>query len=170
MHNLNRGSCRIQVIMQWICAEPTLIVGLTSYILRQLRPVSEKDNNVPYSAATFLQPSFTQPIRAPEVLPSEIIANITSFLPTPAALRLRRCSKTLASRTLVEQTSWRDHLIHGDLIDYLWNLDAEDCHKKDQEGSWDWKTLAQAPTTKDSSKRTQIKPSCDREQRDHNDL
>jgi len=76
-------------------------------------------------------------------LPIEIIASILPFLPTPATLRLRRCSKTLASKISINQTFWRNQLLFGDLIDYLWDLDPQMCHKKDKQGSWDWKTLAQ---------------------------
>jgi len=79
--------------------------------------MSEKDNTCSHSAATFLQPLSIQPIRALEVLPTENFRQHHLLLPIPAALRLRRCSKTLASRILVEKTFWRAHLIHGDLID-----------------------------------------------------
>ena len=38
---------------------------------------------------------------------------------------------------------WRDGLIAGDLVPWLWDLDVKECYAKDRSGSWDWKPLAQ---------------------------
>ena len=38
---------------------------------------------------------------------------------------------------------WRDGLIAGDLVPWLWDLDVKECHAKDWSGSWGWKQLAQ---------------------------
>lgn len=47
------------------------------------------------------------------------------------------------SKVLITQSFWRDHLVSGSLIDYLWDLDRAACIQKDTRGNWDWKTLAQ---------------------------
>lgn len=48
---------------------------------------------------------------------------IVSLLPATAALSLRRCSQSLASRISLDQRFWRNALIAGDLIPWLWDLD-----------------------------------------------
>lgn len=95
------------------------------------------------SSEPVLRLSPDQALQAIESLPTEIISSITSFLPIPAVLSLRRSSRTLASKVLIGQPFWRDRLISGDLIDYLWDLDVQNCYQRDEEGSWDWRTLAQ---------------------------
>ena len=78
-----------------------------------------------------------------EALPTEIMNNIVSFLPAIPALRLRRCSSTLYTKISLDQKFWFDHLISGDLVEYLWDLNAETLYEKLKQGSWDWKQLAQ---------------------------
>ena len=78
-----------------------------------------------------------------ESLPNEIIKQIVSFLPVAATLTLRRCSKSLASKISLDQMFWRDGLIAGDLVPWLWDLDVKEFHARDRSGRWDWKQLAQ---------------------------
>ena len=78
-----------------------------------------------------------------ESLPNEIVKQIISFLPVTATLTLRCCSKLLASKVSLDQMFWRDGLIVGDLVSWLWDLDIKECHAKDRSGNWDWKQLAQ---------------------------
>ena len=78
-----------------------------------------------------------------ESLPNEIVKQIVSFLPVTATLTVRCCSKILASKVSLDQTFWRNGLIAGDLVSWLWDLDVNECHVKDRSGSWDWKQLAQ---------------------------
>lgn len=78
-----------------------------------------------------------------ESLPNEIVKQIVSTLPVTATLTLRCCSKSLASKVSLDQIFWRDGLIAGDLVSWLWDLDIQECHAKDRSGSWDWKQLAQ---------------------------
>lgn len=82
-----------------------------------------------------------------EDLPTEILSHVTSFLPASPLLRLRRCSKTLASRIIINQTFWRDKLISGHLIPYLWDLKPQQCRQYDLANTQlDWKKLAQRLT------------------------
>ena len=78
-----------------------------------------------------------------EALPTEIINTIVSFLPAIPALRLRRCSRTFYVKMCLDQRFWLDNLVCGDLVDYLWDLDAKQIYRKHKEGYWDWKELAQ---------------------------
>ena len=76
-------------------------------------------------------------------MPSEIINHVVSLLPAIPALRLRRCSSTLYAKISLDQKFWLYHLVYGDLVDYLWDLDAEEFYQKHKQGCWDWKQLAQ---------------------------
>lgn len=78
-----------------------------------------------------------------ETLSTEIIHLIALHAGASASLRLRRCSKTVCSKISLTQSFWRDHLVSGSLIDYLWELDRAACIQKDAQGHWDWKALAQ---------------------------
>lgn len=129
------------MILQWICADPITIKGLTSWVLNQVQPILEPPRP---STISSLPPPTSQINQSLESLPTEIIAKITSFLSALAVLRVRRCSKTLAFKISINQSFWRDHLIHGDLVDYLWDLDSTACYKKDKEGNWNWMALVQA--------------------------
>ena len=75
--------------------------------------------------------------------PNEIIKYIVSLLPVTSTLTLRCCSKSLASKVSLDQMFWRNGLIAGGLVPWLWDLDVKECHAKDRSGSWDWKQLAQ---------------------------
>ena len=47
------------------------------------------------------------------------------------------------SKLPLTHSFWRDHLVSGSLVDYLWDLDRVACLQKDAQGHWDWKELAQ---------------------------
>ena len=78
-----------------------------------------------------------------ESLPNEIVNQIVYFLPVTATLSVKSCSKALASKVSLDQKFWRNALITGDLVPWLWDLDVNECHTKDRSGNWDWKRLAQ---------------------------
>lgn len=82
-------------------------------------------------------------LAALETLSTEIIDLIALHAGASASLRLRRCSKTVYSKISLTQSFWRDHLVSGSLIDYLWELDRAACIQKDAQGHWDWKALVQ---------------------------
>lgn len=94
-----------------------------------------------------------------ESLPNEIIKQIVSFLPVTTTLTMKYCSKCLASKVSLDQMFWRNGLIAGDLVPWLWDLDVKECHVKDRSGSWDWKQLAQTlPPSKDFRERAEREP------------
>lgn len=87
-----------------------------------------------------------------EGLPPEIMDLIIFSLPTPSILALRQCSKTLASRLLLDQQFWRTQLLRGNLVPYLWDLGGLDTSlqaRREQDGEkngrpiegdgWNWK-------------------------------
>lgn len=128
--------------IQWICADPLSIPGLTSYVLSHLQPlISGEPSDTTKPRVVGLPP--TRTATAFEALPTEIMNAIVSFLPAIPALRLRRCSSTLYAKISLDQKFWLDHLVSGDLVDYLWDLNTQKLHKKHKEGCWDWKQLAQ---------------------------
>ena len=130
------------MIIQWICADTLSIPGLTSYVLSHLQPlISGESCDANKPRVVSLLPTHTATTF--EALPSEVINHIVSFLPAIPALRLRRCSSTLHAKISLDQKFWLDHLVSGDLVDYLWDLDAEEIYQKHKQGCWDWKQLAQ---------------------------
>jgi hypothetical protein len=85
-----------------------------------------------------------------ESLPTEIIDQIVSSLPAPSALCARLVSSTLASKIPLNQRFFRERLIEGNLIPYIWDLDQQACRNtqryvpKDEDADeyWDWRQLA----------------------------
>ena len=130
------------MMIQWICADPLSIPGLTSYVLSHLQPIiNGEPSDTSKPRVVSLPPTHTATTF--EALPTEIMNNIISFLPAIPALRLRRCSSTLYAKISLDQNFWLGHLISGDLVDYLWDLNAETLYEKHKQSSWDWKQLAQ---------------------------
>ena len=120
-------------IILWICADPLSIPGLTSYVLSHLQPLVSGESCDPAEhKVVSLLPTHTATIF--ERLPSEIIKDIVSFLPAIPALRLRRCSSMLYARISLDRVFWLDHLVSGDLVDYLRDLDAEEIYLNHKSG------------------------------------
>ena len=133
---------KFSMVIQWLCADPLSIPGLTSYVLSHLQPFISRDPcDTTKPRMVGLSPS--QTATTLEALPTEIINDIVSFLPTIPALRLRRCSRSLYAKMCLDQKFWLDHLVSGDLVDYLWDLDMEEIYHKHRMGNWNWKQLAQ---------------------------
>ena len=131
------------MMIQWICANPLSIPGLTSYVLSHLQPlINGEPSDTSKPRVLSLPPTHT--VTTFEALPIEIMNNIISFLPAIPALRLRRCSSTLYAKISLDQNFWLNHLVSGDLLFYLWDLNAKKLYKKHKQGNWDWKKLAQA--------------------------
>lgn len=136
--------------MQWICADPVETPDITSWILSSLEQ-DIRDNDVDWLSVNPIPlPDRAGPqLSTFEKLPSEILSYINMFLQAPSTLRLRRCSRTLASRIVLDQTFWREQLTLGNLIDYLWDLDPVRCRQYDLARStenrpfYDWRKLAQ---------------------------
>lgn len=136
--------------MQWFCADPVGIPNITSWVLSLLDQDIRNDQSIRLSEDPAPLPDRAgSQLTTFEKLPSEILSHINSTLQAPSTLRLRRCSRTLASRIVLDQTFWREKLTSGNLIDYLWDLDSESCRQYDLTRSaengpfYDWKKLAQ---------------------------
>ncbi|KAK0615449.1 hypothetical protein DIS24_g11806 [Lasiodiplodia hormozganensis] len=132
---------------EWLCADPANIPELTEWVLTQLRPVSDDaSSSSPLKYPVDDTREYPRP--ALDGMPIDVLRRITSFLPAPATLRLRRCSKALANRIELRQSFWRDGLVAGDLVSFLWDLDAEKCRQKDRSAAqeeglqYDWRALA----------------------------
>ncbi|KAL8788412.1 MAG: hypothetical protein Q9195_007291 [Heterodermia aff. obscurata] len=124
-------------------ADGSVIPDLTVYILSKLSPIQPVlPLEPPQPVITFTDRSLSS-LTALETLSTESLQLITLHAGASAALRLRRCSKTIYFKLSLTQSFWRDHLVSGSLIEYLWDLDRVLCIQKDGQGHWDWKTLAQ---------------------------
>ena len=65
-----------------------------------------------------------------EALLTEIINNVVSYLPAIPALHPCRCSRAFYAKIYLDQKFWLDKLVSGDLVDYLWDSDAEETYYK----------------------------------------
>lgn len=97
------------------------------------------------------------PLSPLEELPLEILQSIISFLPAQSVLRLRRCSKTLKSRIVLEQAFWRTQLLTGRLVPHIWELsETSEVALKEAlvpsvaSSGLDWKGLAEKLAHKDT--------------------
>lgn len=113
------------------------------------------------AASTVLQPSYTQPSQASsalEQLPTELLTQISAFLSAYETFALHRVSKALATKLPLSNIFWRESILSGNGLPYLWDLDVEWLAKRRQEevtstassGSttWDWKAIGQLLATK----------------------
>ncbi|KAI9810588.1 MAG: hypothetical protein M1826_003510 [Phylliscum demangeonii] len=132
---------------EWLCADPLHVPGLTTYILAHLLPVTEKEEDDDDAAAAAAASSRPSPPPSPlERLPIELLNHMTSYLPFADTLVLSRTSTGL-HRALLTQTWWRQALVAGDAVGYLWDLDPAACRAKEADAAaadqrWDWRALA----------------------------
>ncbi|KAI9814506.1 MAG: hypothetical protein M1826_002253 [Phylliscum demangeonii] len=139
---------------EWLCADPLNVPGLTPFILAQLPPVTEEQNDDGAAAAVAANPLSPPPSpSALECLPTELLEHTLSYLPFADTLALSRTSTRLHHR-LLTQAWWRDALIAGDAVGYLWDLDPAQCRAKDTDldaaaKRWDWRALARHLANRD---------------------
>ncbi|WAO86393.1 F-box domain-containing protein [Fusarium falciforme] len=110
---------------EWYCDDPINVENLSEFVSTLLAEepfeARHKENARPgtnfevSNLKVSLQPSL-------EYLPREILDLIASFLPAASAQRLRRCSKTLLSRVVLDQQFWRRQLLDGCVAPYNWEL------------------------------------------------
>lgn len=113
------------IFRQWYCNDPIDVQNLPGFISALLAEEPSDSEHVEYvepnmslgltSSKATLCPNL-------ECLPREILDLVVSFLPTSSTLRLRRCSKTLISRIVLDQQFWRRQLLDGCVDPYLWEL------------------------------------------------
>ncbi|KAI9808928.1 MAG: hypothetical protein M1826_004015 [Phylliscum demangeonii] len=135
---------------KWLCAEPIDVPDLTTFVLAQLQPVSEKEADD--GAATASHQAAPSPPPSPlERLPIELLEHIMSYLSVVDILALSRTS-TCLHRRMLTQRWWRNALVAGDAVGYLWDLDPTQCRAKDAftvDKPWDWAALARRFAARD---------------------
>ncbi|KAI9833530.1 MAG: hypothetical protein M1826_007144 [Phylliscum demangeonii] len=150
----NRGpsqeSGHVERPERWLCADPVYVPDLTNFILSHLQPVRAKDDDDVTAAMNNLTPRSLSP---PECLPTDLLDHTASYLSFADTLALARISKRLHQR-LLTQKWWREALIAGDAVGYLWDLDPVHCRTKDTDTDaaakpWDWRALARQLAARD---------------------
>jgi hypothetical protein len=131
---------------EFLYADPFNIPTLTEYLLSNLQRITSQGQSWK-TPATHEQESLNEDSRpAIDCLPIEVLDEITSYLPVSSILSLHRTNRKLFNRTPFHQTFWRNQLLSGKLVYFLWDIDAALCIQKDNEplGNtyYDWKTLA----------------------------
>ncbi|KAH6679599.1 hypothetical protein B0J14DRAFT_581162 [Halenospora varia] len=114
---------------EWICADPINVPKVTSFITGLLKEAPKTAPEIPDISQ--LQISQLEPPFFPsnnsrlEQLPVEILHQITAFHSAASIFSLRKCSKTLASRLILDQNFWCQQLLSGSLIPQLWGVDGD---------------------------------------------
>ncbi|KAI9833217.1 MAG: hypothetical protein M1826_000130 [Phylliscum demangeonii] len=147
----------------WMCADPLGtfdpidprdVPDMTAFILAHLQPVTEREDEEEAAAASNKpSPSPCPPPSPLERLSIELLYHMTSYLPFADTLTLARTSTRL-HRRLLTQRWWRDALVAGDVVGFLWDLNPARCRAKDREAhatskAWDWRALAHQLAVRD---------------------
>ena len=124
------------LIIQWLCADPIVIPSLTAYILSLLRPAANLlsgQHDIPQIITPVRSTNEANPQLKSffERLLRELINAIAAFFPAKSIFSLRSYTKHIATCIPLTQSSWRDQLIAGNTISWLWDLDRNACHFKD---------------------------------------
>ncbi|CAG8973140.1 hypothetical protein HYALB_00008671 [Hymenoscyphus albidus] len=124
---------------EFLCADPFDIPDLTDFLLNNLV-------EIPASEVDLFQQNPKSDGVSLDTLPTEIIDKIISNLPTTSILSLHRTCRKLSNQIRLDQSFWRDRLIAGTIVPFLWDIDEAACLEKDEKSMknmcWDWKELA----------------------------
>ncbi|CAG8950201.1 hypothetical protein HYFRA_00008438 [Hymenoscyphus fraxineus] len=119
----------------FLFCDPFDIPCLTEYILSNLHRVSITGRAVNNTRKSPL-----------ETLPIELLHLIISYLPYRSILRLGRVNHFLHNMISADQTIWRNMLIAGSIVPFIFDLNTRACHERDKElegtdTCWDWKLI-----------------------------
>ena len=106
---------------EFLCADPIEIPDLTDYLLSNLRTISVPPQAEPTGGS---QQGSDSPKAALDTLPVELLDRITSYLPCPTILHLHQTNRALSARIALGPSFWRDQLISGNFLSFIWDLDA----------------------------------------------
>ncbi|KAF2628843.1 hypothetical protein BU25DRAFT_420777 [Macroventuria anomochaeta] len=129
---------------QKFLVDPLHDKNLTAFVLEVLKPAQPREE-----APLLLSKTSNRRTSGLDSLPTEIIDQVVALLPTASALSLRLVSSTFATRIQLTQRFFREQLLGGNLVPYLWDLDVKACRDMQQgvpEGEdpdwyWDWRQL-----------------------------
>lgn len=103
------------------------------------------------------RPLPSQELCAIERLPTELLDQTIAYISAYEAFSLHCASKTLARKLPLDNNSWRENILSGNGLPYLWDLDIEWLNKQHQKHSakskgadaaWNWKAVGQLLATK----------------------
>jgi len=142
------GSWTMERGWEFLCADPIEIPNLTDYLLSNLKviPVQPQTESIGGPQKTSQSPKATL-----DSLPIEILDRITSYLACPTIFHLHRTNRALSARISLGPSFWRDQLVSGNLIPFIWDLDPVKCREKENnappDAAWDWRLLARTLKT-----------------------
>ncbi|KAI8682584.1 F-box domain-containing protein [Fusarium sp. Ph1] len=144
---------------EWYCNDPITVRNLAEFVSALLvkEPSGAKQEENARSDTTVEVSNLKAPLCSSlEYLPREILDLVASFLPTSSTLRLRRCSKTLISRVVLDQQFWRSQLLGGCVAPHIWDLGDVDRYSEASVipagktlSHHDWKGLVQKLARRD---------------------
>ncbi|KAH8669504.1 hypothetical protein BGZ60DRAFT_407612 [Tricladium varicosporioides] len=131
---------------EFLCADPFEIATLTDYLLSNLEFIPAQEvRQKPLVSNKIQQVERDCSLAALDALPIELLNKMVAFLPISSILRLHRTNQKLKNKISLNQTFWRDQLVSGRTVPFIWDLDREACLQKDNEAPnnmyWDWKAL-----------------------------
>lgn len=125
--------------------DPLCGADLTSFVLGLLQPVGQPKEE----KALFLGKECPAVGNGLISLPTEILDRIVTFLPLSSIFALRCVSSYFPTRISLNQHFFREHVLNGQLVPYLWDLDIQafrDMQRSIPVGAdpneyWDWRRL-----------------------------
>lgn len=131
---------------EFLCADPFEIATFTDFLLSNLNLIPVREAQQELLVLNKHQTANDCSIAALDALPNELLNKIIALLPISSILNLHRTNRKLFNKISLDQNFWRDQLVSGRLISFIWDLDREPCLQKDNEASdntcWDWRALA----------------------------
>jgi hypothetical protein len=131
---------------EFLFVDPFNIPTLTEYLLSNLQRIPSQGQSRK-TLTVYEQETLDEDSRAAiDSLPTELLDEIISYLPVSSIISLHRTNRKLFNRTPFDQTFWRNQLLSGKLVYFLWDIDEAHCIQKDNEllgdTCYDWRTLA----------------------------
>ncbi|KAF1846506.1 uncharacterized protein K460DRAFT_281861 [Cucurbitaria berberidis CBS 394.84] len=117
--------------------DPLNVSTITSFALSVLKASPNRKFGHDYT------PPITREPHGIELLPTELLDQVCSYLPATSVIKMHRVSKTLALKVSLDNSFWRNSLLDGSLLPHVWDLDREQLGTPFYETSSDWKSVAQ---------------------------
>jgi hypothetical protein len=134
---------------QCFYADPIDVPDIEAFVFDVLLASSQQPSANVHTTASAQEP------QGIERMPNELLDAISHYLPTDSIIKLRRTSKTMATKLPLDNTFWRESLRTGSLHPHIWGLDTkgiETLRKSSiitfSTADWDWKTVAKLLATK----------------------
>lgn len=125
---------------------PLHLENTTSHVLRLLEDtVAPKASVSPYARSGSV-------LSGLERLPTELVGRISTHLSPFSALALHRASRTLATKVPMDNHFWRNTILNGAALPYLWDVNKRELEirlqkqlaaSREPSSMWNWKSVGE---------------------------